>query len=128
MRITQADARQHGDAEHHHVTNFAGIFRWPNATENTLDISEWGIPRNAFTLLLGPVGYGKSTLLKALLGELSKFRGEIHTSFSGEAFCAQSPWIPNGNMRDIVVGDCAFDGPWYRSVIEACALDEDMRQ
>lgn len=128
LRVAQADARQHGDDEHHHIATVAGKSRWQNSAENALDISERGIPRNAFTLLLGPVGCGKSTLLKALLGELSKFRGEMHTSFSGVAFCAQSPWIPNGGMRDIVVGDCAFDGPWYRSVIEACALDEDMRQ
>ncbi|GME30562.1 hypothetical protein M1837_005155 [Neofusicoccum parvum] len=110
------------------VASVVGTFQWPNEPEPLLDISKWKIRHNTVTLLLGPVGCGKSTLLKALLGELSKFRGEICTSFSRVAFCEQTPWIPNEVVRQVIVGDSEFDETWYSKVIEACDLEQDIRQ
>lgn len=108
-------------------------FRRNTNAEIVLDITDWKIKRHTFTLLLGPVGCGKSTALKGLLGELSDFEGSIKVVSHGVAFCDQVPWLPNGSFRDIVLGDTDFgetdfDEMWYKSVISACALDEDIEQ
>ncbi|KAI8257462.1 ABC transporter [Colletotrichum sp. SAR 10_77] len=108
------------------VASVKGSFSWSDDAKPVIDIESWSIRRRAFTLVLGPVGCGKSTLLKALLGELSSFRGTIRTNFSGATYCGQSAWIPNATMRDIVVGHGAFDESWYRRVIAACALEQDI--
>lgn len=97
------------------------------------------IHRRTLTLILGPVGCGKSILLKALLGELSTFDGSIKTQFSGSAtFCDQTPWLPNETVREIICGksaqetslagekQMAEDMDWYRCVVNACALERDM--
>ncbi|KAJ0345222.1 hypothetical protein KNSL1_008611 [Colletotrichum chrysophilum] len=108
------------------VASVKGSFSWSDDAKPVIDIESWSIRRRAFTLVLGPVGCGKSTLLKALLGELSSFRGIIRTNFSGATYCGQSAWIPNATVRDIVIGHGAFDESWYRRVITACALEQDI--
>lgn len=108
------------------VASVKGTFSWSDDAKPVIDIESWSIRRREFTLVLGPVGCGKSTLLKALLGELSSFRGTIRTNFSGATYCGQSAWIPNATVRDIVVGHGAFDESWYKRVIAACALEQDI--
>ncbi|KAF4929096.1 ABC transporter atnG [Colletotrichum viniferum] len=108
------------------VASVKGSFSWSDDAKPVIDIESWNIRRRAFTLVLGPVGCGKSTLLKALLGELSSFRGTIRTNFSGATYCGQSAWIPNATVRDIVIGHGVFEDAWYKRVIAACALEQDI--
>ncbi|EQB44229.1 ABC transporter [Colletotrichum gloeosporioides Cg-14] len=108
------------------VASVRGSFSWSDDAKPVIDIESWSIKRRAFTLVLGPVGCGKSTLLKALLGELSSFRGTIRTNFSGATYCGQSAWIPNATVRDIVIGHGVFEDAWYKRVIAACALKQDI--
>jgi ATP-binding cassette subfamily C (CFTR/MRP) protein 1 len=110
------------------IATMHGRFQWSKNTEKFIDISEFKIRRQTFTLLLGPVGCGKSTVLKGLLGELPGFEGSINVASRGMAFCDQVPWLPNGTFRDIILGKSRFDQVWYQSVISACALEEDLRQ
>ncbi|KAJ0342874.1 hypothetical protein COL922a_000698 [Colletotrichum nupharicola] len=108
------------------VASVKGSFSWSDDAKPVIDIESWNIRRRAFTLVLGPVGCGKSTLLKALLGELSSFQGTIRTNFSGATYCGQSAWIPNATVRDIVIGHGVFEDAWYKRVIAACALEQDI--
>lgn len=117
------------------IASVRGRFSWKGDLSPVLNIDpEWRIRRGAFTLLFGPVGCGKTTLLRALLGELSAFEGQIRASFvSGVAYCSQSAWIPNETVRCVVTGrstdddgDHEFDEAWYRAVIHACALEPDI--
>lgn len=110
------------------IATMHGRFQWGKNTEKFIDMSEFKIRRQTFTLLLGPVGCGKSTVLKGLLGELPGFEGSITAASRGMAFCDQVPWLPNGTFRDIILGKFRFDQVWYQSVISACALEEDLRQ
>jgi ATP-binding cassette subfamily C (CFTR/MRP) protein 1 len=80
------------------------------------------------TIVVGPVGCGKSTFLKGLLGETAKARGEIFISSSQIAYCDQTPWIINGSIRENIVAASQFDELWYQSVIQACALDIDLQR
>ncbi|KAK4212261.1 ABC multidrug transporter [Rhypophila decipiens] len=81
------------------------------------------------TVILGPVGCGKSTILKAILGEATIFSGSVWVSSKELAYCDQSPWLSNGSVREnIVSGTDDFDAAWYDTVIHACALHVDLLQ
>ncbi|GKT46470.1 ABC transporter ecdL [Colletotrichum spaethianum] len=108
------------------VISINGTFSWSDDSKPVIDIENWNVKRGAFTLILGPVGCGKSTLLKALLGELSSFKGAIHSNFASITYCGQTAWIPNDTVRNIIVGHKAFDPSWYQTVVRACALEKDI--
>ncbi|CAF3657412.1 unnamed protein product [Fusarium graminearum] len=83
-------------------------------------------------LLLGPVAVGKSTLLKAILGEVPLTAGTIRLqsdSRSGSvAWCEQSPWLLNQTVRENIVGYARFDASLYQKVVKACDLEKDLGQ
>ncbi|OBT89356.1 hypothetical protein VE02_01426 [Pseudogymnoascus sp. 03VT05] len=79
-------------------------------------------------MIIGPVGSGKSTLIQALLGETVTHKGFITMgSIDSIAFCAQTPWLVNKSIQKNILGTSLFNGPWYRKVLTACALFEDLK-
>lgn len=109
------------------IAHLHGKFPCLEDTTPIIDIDEWNIPRGMLSMVLGPVGCGKSLLLKALLGELDSFEGMVWiNSSAGIAYCDQSPWIPNDTVRNIILGPCDWDEVWYHKVIKACALEHDI--
>lgn len=80
----------------------------------------------------GAVGTGKTTLAKALLGDLPPDSGVIKTAFGSIAYCSQTAWLINGTIKDIIrgpPGDASeLDEAWYRKVLHACDLEEDLHQ
>lgn len=87
----------------------------------TLDL-EYG----QLTLLVGPAGAGKSTLIKGLLGETPLLEGRVEVSDSAIAFCDQTPWLTNGTIQENILGASSWDASWYKVVVHACVLDEDL--
>lgn len=116
------------DVDSQFIVSLAGRFSWPGATTPVIDIAKWNIRRKTITMLVGPVGCGKTTLLKCLLGELSAFEGTLHTSYVGVAYCDQVPWLPNESVRQVIVSNSIFNESWYRKVLKACALEQDLHQ
>jgi ABC-type bacteriocin/lantibiotic exporter with double-glycine peptidase domain len=106
----------------------AGSFGWDKEKEPLLKSINVRIPRDNFTMLIGPVGCGKSTLIKALLGEAVTMEGSVQLSALEIAFCDQTPWLMNGTIKQGILGVSMLDELWYRRVIHACALDEDFHQ
>ncbi|KAM0263319.1 hypothetical protein ACHAPA_008810 [Fusarium lateritium] len=86
------------------------------------------IPSGKLTLVVGPVGSGKSTFLKALLGEVGIMEGSVHASNPDVAFCDQTPWHMNGTVRDSIIAFSHPDERWYQKVLEICALKQDLSQ
>lgn len=87
-----------------------------------------GVEHGSLVVVSGPVGSGKSTLLRAILGELTPVQGSIRLASSRVAYCAQSPWLPNGSIKQAI---CGMDGGqgndrWYRQVVESCCLNRDL--
>lgn len=105
-----------------------GSFSWESDKEPILKDISFTVPRGSFTMLIGPSGCGKSTLLKALLGEIPCAKGKIELSSGSVAFCDQTPWHMNGTIKDGIVAMSEFDPKWYATVIQACALEEDLGQ
>ncbi|XP_031345180.1 probable multidrug resistance-associated protein lethal(2)03659 isoform X2 [Photinus pyralis] len=76
------------------------------------------------TLVIGPTGTGKSTLLKLLLGDVTKAEGEIE--MCGEvSYASQDPWLFPATVRQNIIFAEEFDEKRYRKVIEVCALEHD---
>ncbi|KAJ5513372.1 P-loop containing nucleoside triphosphate hydrolase protein [Penicillium fimorum] len=92
------------------------------------------VPLGALVIMQGPVGSGKSTLLRAILGQTVCETGSMAVAIRQAAFCAQTPWIPNGTIRDIIRGsfsvapirESAIDKKWYKAVLHACDLNSDL--
>lgn len=92
---------------------------------NSMDMK---VPRAKLTMIVGPVGCGKTVLLKALLGEIPTISGTVQLFSEDVAYCEQSPFHMNGTIRDSIVMFEDFDDRWYKCVLEDCALDEDLQQ
>jgi ATP-binding cassette, subfamily C (CFTR/MRP), member 1 len=91
------------------------------------------ISGRSLVCITGPVGTGKSTLLRALLGEVSYTSGTIRLadSLNGIGYCAQVPWIPHGTVKNVICGTSWAEGEdiddqWYCTVLDACALSLDI--
>ncbi|TVY72155.1 ABC transporter atnG [Fusarium oxysporum f. sp. cubense] len=88
----------------------------------------FAVGRNQLVLLLGPVASGKTTLLKALLGEVPNITGSIDIHSKGIAWCEQSPWLLNRTIRENIIGYSHFDPVLYQAVVKACDVEKDFRQ
>lgn len=86
------------------------------------------IKRAALTIVVGPVGSGKSTFCKALLGELPFCVGEVtlNTSVPHVGVCEQTAFLFNGSLKDNIIGFSSYDAQRYAEVIEATALTFDL--
>ena len=100
----------------------------PNLEPTLHDVS-LQIKTASLTMIVGPIGSGKSTLMRAMLGELPSDSGLVMASSKHMAYCAQTPWLLNTSIQQLVCGTAdplTADQEWYRTVMYACALDEDM--
>ncbi|TDZ14570.1 ABC transporter FUM19 [Colletotrichum orbiculare MAFF 240422] len=86
-------------------------------------------PAQTVSIILGPVASGKSTLLKALLGELPYQTGEVSVEtnrYRKIGHCAQSPFLYNDTIKANIIGpDLNLDPKRYQEVIEATMLAAD---
>ncbi|KAF9361144.1 hypothetical protein BGX26_005518 [Mortierella sp. AD094] len=83
------------------------------------------IARGSLVAVVGPVGSGKSSLLQAMVGNMTKNSGTIirGTSIS---YASQTPWIQNATIRDNILFDTEFEEERYSRVIKACSLEKDL--
>lgn len=105
-----------------------GSFGWDAEKAPILNDINMTVPMGSFTMIIGPSGCGKSTLLKAILGEISCAHGKVELASSSVAFCDQTPWHMNGTIKDSIVAMSGYDSKWYATVLQACALEEDLAQ
>ena len=90
---------------------------------NVLDKVNFDIATASLNIVIGPVGCGKPTLLRSLLGESSLSSGLIQITADNIAFCHQNAWIPNCTIRQAVIGISKYDHEWYQEVLKASVLD-----
>jgi len=75
--------------------------------------------------IVGSVGAGKSSLLSAILGEMTLMNGDFRV-FGSFAYAAQSPWIFADTIRANILLGKPFDEQRYANIIQACCLDTDL--
>jgi ABC-type multidrug transport system fused ATPase/permease subunit len=84
----------------------------------------------SFTVCVGPIASGKSSLLLTLLSELDARSTGAASEFSvcgSIAYVAQQTWIPNSTVRSAICFGLPFDAEWYNRVLFACALQTDIQ-
>ncbi|CAG9951213.1 unnamed protein product, partial [Clonostachys rosea f. rosea IK726] len=84
------------------------------------------IPQGAFTIITGRVGCGKTSLLKAIVGEIVPGTGYVSVLDHRIGYCDQTPWVQNTSIKANIVGQSPLDDKWFSQVVQCCALDEDL--
>ena len=90
-------------------------------------------PEGGMTIIAGPTGCGKTSLLLALIGELTLTEGKIRIPADARghiqnvAYVAQEAWLCNATIRDNILFGELYDKARYEKVINACALKTDLR-
>jgi len=81
---------------------------------------------STLTVVIGPVGSGKTTLVRALLGEAHINGTVLGIDQTSTGYCDQVSWLRNVSIRDNIVGPAKFDEAWYNTVLNCCLLDQDL--
>ncbi|CAO1622828.1 unnamed protein product [Parajaminaea phylloscopi] len=129
------------------VEIFGGTFSWrgtcgsgtgslsPRPVLRDITVS---FPPGVLSVIAGPTGSGKTSLLHAILGELSQVTGQLklpkwssgdHSTHacSGLSYAAQTPWLEGGkSIRENILFCHPMDETRYQEVLYACALVEDL--
>ena len=84
------------------------------------------VPELTLTMIYGPVGCGKTTLLNAILGEAEITAGSLWISTNKVAYCDQTAWLTNQTIQANIIGNIGLDPEWYHTVVEVCGLTGDL--
>jgi ABC-type multidrug transport system fused ATPase/permease subunit len=128
---------------------FKGAIIAYNAPGGRIDHDEFSLgeldlsfPVGKLSMIVGPVGSGKTTLILSLLGETTLLKGQVfmpddHASkdlcevdpatglADTAAFCAQTPWLVGASIKENIVFGCRWDKSRYGAVVHACSLRRD---
>jgi ABC-type multidrug transport system fused ATPase/permease subunit len=100
-------------------------------------------PVGRLSIIAGPTGSGKTSLLMALLGEMRLIEGRVHLPgglssraelpvdpetglIDSVAYCAQEAWLVNATVKENIIFASPYDEKRYRAVLKACALERDI--
>lgn len=98
------------------------------------NIEHFEAKRGDLICVVGRVGAGKSTFLKAILGQLPCMSGskeslapKLIIRASSLAYCSQESWIMNASVRENILFGHKFDKAYYDLTIKACQLLPDLK-
>ncbi|KAK3370347.1 hypothetical protein B0H63DRAFT_422131 [Podospora didyma] len=93
-------------------------------------------------VITGPTGSGKTSMLMALLGEMTIMKGKVYLPGGRSredvrsdpetglaetcAYVAQQAWLVNASIKENILFSAPFEEQRYRDVIVACALEHDL--
>ncbi|XP_066523942.1 ATP-binding cassette sub-family C member 5 [Hoplias malabaricus] len=93
--------------------------------QKTLHRIQLHIRKGALVGVCGAVGSGKSSLLSALLGQMTLLAGTVAAD-GGFAYAAQQAWIFNSSLRENILFGREYIEEKYNAVLEACCLIPDI--
>ncbi|KAH0045707.1 ABC multidrug transporter-like protein, partial [Aureobasidium melanogenum] len=117
-------------------------FGWPSNHKNPISAAQntssrfklkdvnVRFPAGKLSIIHGDTGSGKSLMLAAMLGEAELLNGAIEAPCSAHgfpvAFVTQTPWLQSMSIKDNILFGGSFNKARYDSVLEACALVQDL--
>ncbi|CAL8305027.1 unnamed protein product [Arctogadus glacialis] len=101
----------------------AGSMRPP--LHKTLHCIDLRVKRGSLVGICGGVGSGKSSLLSALLGQMTLLEGSVAAS-GAFAYVSQQAWILNNSLKENILFGQEYDQDKYSDVLEACCLLPDL--
>ncbi|KAF2434674.1 bile acid-transporting ATPase [Tothia fuscella] len=97
---------------------------------------------NQLNVIVGPTGSGKTSMLMALLGEMTLLHGNVYLPgwlsredlkpepqtglIESVAYCAQQAWLVNASIKENIIFASPFDAKRYKDVLIACSLQRDL--
>ncbi|KAG0326603.1 hypothetical protein BGZ99_009350 [Dissophora globulifera] len=84
------------------------------------------IPRGSLIAVVGPVGSGKSSLLQAMIGNMTQTEGQTIRG-TNISYASQTSWIQNATIQENILFDTPFDPERYARVVKACCLESDLK-
>ncbi|KAG5894559.1 hypothetical protein JTB14_021541 [Gonioctena quinquepunctata] len=107
--------------------NLSNMFvRWSKSSpENTLQRINFRVAPEQLVAVVGPVGGGKTTLLHAILKELTPSEGSVDIR-GIISYASQEPWVFGGSVRQNILFGQNFEPKKYGEVIRVCALQRDL--
>ncbi|KAH3683179.1 hypothetical protein WICPIJ_005848 [Wickerhamomyces pijperi] len=117
-------------------------FSWNLNSETDFKLRDLNVEfkKGKLNVIIGATGSGKTSMLMALLGEMTKTSGEIYLSgyksyeelLIGEdgytdsvAYCSQSAWLLNDTIKNNILFAAPFNKKRYNDVVSACGLARD---
>ncbi|KAL1745932.1 P-loop containing nucleoside triphosphate hydrolase protein [Schizophyllum fasciatum] len=101
-------------------------FTWSKtAVQPTLEDINLNVRMGELVGVLGRVGQGKTSLLSAIVGEMTRREGEVLVN-GAVAYAPQNPWILSATVRDNILFNHVYEEEFYNLVVEACALKPDL--
>ncbi|KAH9904997.1 hypothetical protein F4778DRAFT_731477 [Xylariomycetidae sp. FL2044] len=93
-------------------------------------------------IIAGPTGSGKTSMLMALLGEMTLTEGKVYLPGGRSredvrpdpetglaetcAYVAQSAWLVNATIKENILFSAPYNEQRYKAVLVACALERDL--
>ncbi|EQC27624.1 hypothetical protein SDRG_14673 [Saprolegnia diclina VS20] len=107
-------------------------FSWATSTPDieasslTLRDLTFTLTPGSLTIVVGPVGSGKSSLVSAILGEIPHVHG--HRNVAGRlSYVSQEPWIQHATIKNNILFHADDDDDdYYHRVLAACQLGPDL--
>ena len=99
-------------------------FTW-DSTRDTLQDINMSVQAGSLVAVVGSVGSGKSSLLSALLGEMTRTSGSVNVHGT-TAYVPQQAWIQNSTLEGNITFGKRYNRALYDRVVEACALRPDL--
>lgn len=96
----------------------AGAKKFPGLLDLNIDIK----PKE-LVMVVGSIGTGKTTLLSAISGLVTKENGTV--CVGGSTASVMSMWSQNSTIRDNILFGKAYDEKRYAKTVHACSLDSD---
>ncbi|XP_077980908.1 ATP-binding cassette sub-family C member 8-like [Glandiceps talaboti] len=104
-----------------------GNFTWePDSKTCTLSNINVEIDAGKLTMIVGLVGSGKSSLLSAILGEMTTVSGTVRFNRGTISYVPQKAWLQNATFKDNILFGNEFRRSRYQTVLEVCALGPDI--
>lgn len=104
-----------------------------STTASPLALSKvtFSVIRGSMTVVIGPGGSRKLTLLYTILGEVPIISGTMKNAASTMSYCSQTPWTLKRSIRECICGPniaSDIEHRWYQTVLHACALEDDIKE
>ncbi|XP_040902367.1 multidrug resistance-associated protein 5 isoform X2 [Toxotes jaculatrix] len=93
--------------------------------QSTLQCINLSVQQGKLVGVCGSVGSGKTSLISAILGQMTVLEGSV--AVRGRlAYVAQQAWILNATLRDNILFGQEYQEDRYQSVLSTCCLRPDL--
>lgn len=127
------------------VVSMAGDYAWEgveagdgldSGASATLKDIDLELREGELVAVVGAVGAGKTSLLNAIIGEMTEVGFDRTIDADGGSrlrieaptvsYCSQKPFIVSGTIQDNILFGSELDEEWYATVVAAVCLDVDI--